>query len=281
MNTKASLPIGMFDSGVGRPDCAQGTQGAVALRGRHLSGRYSPAGPTGPRSPQTVTRYGVQCGAELVRRDIKLLVVACNTASAVALDALRAANPDLPVIGVVEPGAPRGLRRHLQQCHRGHCHGIHHHGRCLPTGHPRHQSPGAHRGPSLPPFRGPGRRRLDRRHRARSRRDPLSGPGFPPRVGHRQPHYPRHPGPGLHPLPAPGPGHQERGARNHHHRGFRRYHGRSRVSGARPERPGPAPTPSAAAPAISPQTTRPGSPAPAPGFWAPAISESDVELVDL
>jgi glutamate racemase len=104
MNKKASLPIGMFDSGVG------GLTVLKALRERLPCEDVIYLGdtarlPYGTKSPQTVTRYGVQCGAELVRRDIKLLVVACNTASAVALEALRAAYPDLPVIGVVEPGA--------------------------------------------------------------------------------------------------------------------------------------------------------------------------------
>ena len=61
--------------------------------------------PYGTKSGQTITRYALQCAAELVRRDVKMLVVACNTASAVALGALRAAYPDLPVLGVVEPGA--------------------------------------------------------------------------------------------------------------------------------------------------------------------------------
>ena len=104
MTRDVDLPIGMFDSGVG------GLTVLKALRERLPCEDVVYLGdtarlPYGTKSPQTVTRYGLQCGAELVRRDIKLLVVACNTASAVALDALRAAYPDMPVIGVVEPGA--------------------------------------------------------------------------------------------------------------------------------------------------------------------------------
>ena len=104
MTQDASLPIGMFDSGVG------GLTVLKALRERLPCEDVIYLGdtarlPYGTKSPQTVTRYGAQCGAELVRRNIKLLVVACNTASAVALETLRAANPDMPVIGVVEPGA--------------------------------------------------------------------------------------------------------------------------------------------------------------------------------
>jgi len=104
MDIKATLPIGVFDSGVG------GLTVLKALRERMPCENVIYLGdtarlPYGTKSSQTVTRYGVQCGTELVKRGIKLLVVACNTASAVALDALRNAYPDLPVIGVIEPGA--------------------------------------------------------------------------------------------------------------------------------------------------------------------------------
>jgi len=104
MEKTAKLPIGMFDSGVG------GLTVLKALRERMPCENVIYLGdtarlPYGTKSPQTVSRYAVQCSAELVRRDIKLLVVACNTASAVALQALREAYPGIPVIGVVEPGA--------------------------------------------------------------------------------------------------------------------------------------------------------------------------------
>ena len=104
MKNVTELPIGMFDSGVG------GLTVLKALRQRMPCEDVIYLGdtarlPYGTKSPQTVTRYGVQCGAELVSRGIKLLVVACNTASAMALSALREAYPDVPVIGVVEPGA--------------------------------------------------------------------------------------------------------------------------------------------------------------------------------
>ena len=61
--------------------------------------------PYGTKSPRTVTRYAVQAAEFLVGRGIKALVVACNTASAVALEAISARFPDLPVLGVVEAGA--------------------------------------------------------------------------------------------------------------------------------------------------------------------------------
>jgi glutamate racemase len=61
--------------------------------------------PYGTKSPRTVTRYAIQTTRRLVKKGIKLLVVACNTASAVALEAVREELDGLPVIGVVRPGA--------------------------------------------------------------------------------------------------------------------------------------------------------------------------------
>ncbi len=52
-----------------------------------------------------MARYSVRAAESLVGRGIKTLVVACNTASASALPALRERFPDLPVVGVIEPGA--------------------------------------------------------------------------------------------------------------------------------------------------------------------------------
>jgi glutamate racemase len=61
--------------------------------------------PYGTKSPETVARYSLQCAAALLKRGIGSLVVACNTASASALHALRSQYPTLPIIGVIEPGA--------------------------------------------------------------------------------------------------------------------------------------------------------------------------------
>jgi glutamate racemase len=97
-------PIGVFDSGMG------GLTVLRALLSRVPRERFIYLGdtarlPYGSKSPDTVTRYAVQCGRALMERQIKLLVVACNTASAVALPALAAALKPTPIIGVIEPGA--------------------------------------------------------------------------------------------------------------------------------------------------------------------------------
>jgi glutamate racemase len=64
--------------------------------------------PYGTRSAQTVVRYARGCAELLIERGVKGIVVACNTVSAVAIEILRA-ELDLPVIGVIEPGARAAL----------------------------------------------------------------------------------------------------------------------------------------------------------------------------
>ncbi|MEX1367399.1 MAG: glutamate racemase [Nannocystaceae bacterium] len=96
--------IGVFDSGVG------GLTVLRALRAElpHESFVYlgdTARLPYGTKSGHTVTRYARQAAQVLVDRGIKLLVIACNTASAVALPDLRAHLGALPLVGVVEPGA--------------------------------------------------------------------------------------------------------------------------------------------------------------------------------
>jgi glutamate racemase len=61
--------------------------------------------PYGTKSGDTVTRYAVQSARALIARDIKMLVVACNTASSVALPTLEVAFETMPVVGVIKPGA--------------------------------------------------------------------------------------------------------------------------------------------------------------------------------
>ena len=106
----AELPIGIFDSGVG------GLTVLKTLRARlpheHLLYLGDTARlPYGTKGPDTVSRYAVQAASHLVERGIKLLVVACNTASAVAMPALTREFAPLPVIGVVEAGAEAAARR--------------------------------------------------------------------------------------------------------------------------------------------------------------------------
>lgn len=100
----ATRPIGVFDSGVGGLTVLQALRHAMPNENLVYLGDTARL-PYGTKSPASISRYACQAAALLQQRDIKLLVVACNTASAVALDALREQMHPLPVIGVVEPGA--------------------------------------------------------------------------------------------------------------------------------------------------------------------------------
>ncbi len=96
-------PIGIFDSGFGGLTVARAM--IDLLPDEDLvyfgdSGRY----PYGPRPLDQVRRFALQVGGYLVsEHDVKMVVVACNTAAAAALDLLRF-ECDVPVVGVIDPG---------------------------------------------------------------------------------------------------------------------------------------------------------------------------------
>ncbi|HET7923037.1 MAG TPA: glutamate racemase [Gammaproteobacteria bacterium] len=105
----AQRPIGIFDSGVGGLTVFKALRAVLPHEPLLYLGDTARL-PYGTRDPHTVSRYAVQAASHLVERGIKLLVVACNTASAVAMPALEAAFAPLPVIGVVEAGAQAAVR---------------------------------------------------------------------------------------------------------------------------------------------------------------------------
>ena len=103
--SQATPTIGVFDSGFG---------GLTVLRSliHHMpQARYAFIGdtarlPYGSKSRRTIARYAAQSAQFLVREQgAEFLVIACNTASALALDAIKEAVPTIPVLGVIEPGA--------------------------------------------------------------------------------------------------------------------------------------------------------------------------------
>lgn len=96
-------PIGVFDSGIG---------GLTVLKElmRHLPGEDfvyfgdTARVPYGTRSKETIIKYSFQCVRFLQSKDVKAIVIACNTVSATALSALTE-KLNVPIIGVIEPGA--------------------------------------------------------------------------------------------------------------------------------------------------------------------------------
>ena len=99
-----AAPIGVFDSGVGGLTVLRALRTALPQEDFLYLGDTARL-PYGTKGAGTVVRYALQASQLLVDRGIKCLVVACNTASAVALPAMRTAFAGLPVIGVIEPGA--------------------------------------------------------------------------------------------------------------------------------------------------------------------------------
>jgi glutamate racemase len=94
----------VFDSGVGGLTVLRALRSALPTEEFIYLGDTARL-PYGTKSPESVVRYSLQCAEALIARGIRCLVVACNTASASALDALRLRHRDIPVIGVIEPGA--------------------------------------------------------------------------------------------------------------------------------------------------------------------------------
>jgi glutamate racemase len=104
MTDLSTLPIGIFDSGVGGLTVLKAVR--ERLPGESLIYLGDTARlPYGTKSAQAVAAYALAASRQLVSYGIKALLVADNTSSAHALDAIRAEFPGLPVIGVVEPGA--------------------------------------------------------------------------------------------------------------------------------------------------------------------------------
>jgi glutamate racemase len=95
-------PIGVFDSGLGGLTVLRALVDLLPTESTVYfgdTGRF----PYGPKPADDVLKYAIEIGDLLVDRDVKMLVVACNSATAVALESLQD-RYEIPVIGVVEPG---------------------------------------------------------------------------------------------------------------------------------------------------------------------------------
>jgi glutamate racemase len=106
-------PIGVFDSGIGGLTVVR----ALSARLPHENIVYfgdTARVPYGPKSPQVVREYAAQDAAFLMGHHVKMVVVACNTVSAVALDVVQKL-ARVPVVGVIQPGAEAAFRASVKR----------------------------------------------------------------------------------------------------------------------------------------------------------------------
>ncbi len=101
---KSELAIGVFDSGMGGLTVLRALRSVLPHESFIYLGDTARL-PYGTKSKDTVQQYAVQMARILVERQIKALVIACNTATTAALPYLQVMLPDIPVLGVVVPGA--------------------------------------------------------------------------------------------------------------------------------------------------------------------------------
>ncbi|MEW6585058.1 MAG: glutamate racemase [Nitrospirota bacterium] len=105
---KTDRPIGVFDSGIGGLTVLKEIIRVLPLESTIYLGDTARV-PYGIRSAETVRRYSFENTRFLSSKDVKLLVIACNTASSVSLDSIKS-SISIPVIGVIEPGATAAVR---------------------------------------------------------------------------------------------------------------------------------------------------------------------------
>ncbi len=104
-----TAPIGIFDSGIGGLTVAKRIISMLPNENIVYFGDTARV-PYGSKSNSTVIEYSMQDAQFLINKNVKLIIVACNTASSVALDTLKD-KYDIPIIGMIEPGAKLALEK--------------------------------------------------------------------------------------------------------------------------------------------------------------------------
>ena len=102
-------PIGFFDSGIGGLTSIRHVMNLLPNEKVVFFGDTART-PYGSKSPETIRMFSAQVADFLLSRDVKMIVIACNTATANALDFLREKYPDIPIIGCISPTAIEVVR---------------------------------------------------------------------------------------------------------------------------------------------------------------------------
>ena len=111
-------PIGFFDSGLGGLNSVPKLMKALPKERVVYFGDTART-PYGSKDISTIKTFAVRIADFLVRSDVKMIVIACNTASATCLDMLRERYPDIPVVGIIDPAAAAVSRRCTEENHIG------------------------------------------------------------------------------------------------------------------------------------------------------------------
>lgn len=104
-----NTPIAIFDSGMGGLTVLDRLQKKFPHESFVYLGDTARL-PYGTKSPETVARYAAQMAGVLMKHNPKAMVIACNTASAVGMDAVRDVVGDIPVIGMIDPASAQAVR---------------------------------------------------------------------------------------------------------------------------------------------------------------------------
>ena len=121
-NDIKTAPIGVFDSGIGGLTVVREIISRLPRENIIYLGDTARV-PYGTKSSRTVIAYSHQQRRVPVSKGIKMLVVACNTSSAVSLPSL-SSDLEIPVIGVIGPGAKKAARGHQIQEGGSHRHSV-------------------------------------------------------------------------------------------------------------------------------------------------------------
>lgn len=95
-------PIGIFDSGLGGLTCVPALRKALPNESFIYFGDTART-PYGSKDPNTIRQFSLQIADFLVQKNVKMIVIACNTVSSTCLSALREKFPDVPFIGIIDP----------------------------------------------------------------------------------------------------------------------------------------------------------------------------------
>lgn len=97
-------PIGFFDSGLGGLTCITYLMRELPDERVVYFGDTART-PYGSKAEHTIVNFSRQISDFLVKQDVKMIVIACNTVSAICLDDIRRRHPDIPIVGIIEPTA--------------------------------------------------------------------------------------------------------------------------------------------------------------------------------